>query len=537
MKPKSIIRHANFASIVFLFSLTLISLVPVAQNVGINNTGASPNSKAILDLSTTDKGILVPRVVLNSTTDPISGTKPMSLLVYNNGGSFGSNGFYYWNGTTWIQINLPSGTSGQTLRHDGSNWVSNSILYNNGTNVGISTTSPQSVLNIYEGGESSTQTDFTESLSDAGLLITTDYVNGAYTPGIFWSSQNNNATKPKAGIYLYEASAGSKMILATSTDYSTGITNDGIVIDDMGKVGIGTISPAVELEVQGDMKVSGLSGSGSRVVVADASGNLSATTSSAGWSASGNTATSGDFIGTINNFPLIFRVNNQDAGTIDASGRNTFIGYRVDYSDCGNNNVGIGYSAEITGGSSNSNSIAIGSSAEVEASDAVAIGTGVYNGDDNTIAIGSSSVNNIKLNGASSTSYAIVVGTNGSNGNGAYLTKGGAWTNTSDVNRKEDITSLNGADILKKVSELEITRWKYEGTDEYHIGPMAQDFYEKFRVGVNNTSISTIDPAGVALLSIKALNEKVNEQEVLIQELQKEIEELKKVVIKQKVTN
>jgi len=30
-----------------------------------------------------------------------------------------------------------AGTSGQTLRHDGSAWVANSVLYNNGTNIGI----------------------------------------------------------------------------------------------------------------------------------------------------------------------------------------------------------------------------------------------------------------------------------------------------------------------------------------------------------------------------------------------------------------
>jgi hypothetical protein len=37
---------------------------------------------------------------------------------------------------------LPSGTSGQTLRHDGTNWVANSVIFNNGTNVGIGTTAP-----------------------------------------------------------------------------------------------------------------------------------------------------------------------------------------------------------------------------------------------------------------------------------------------------------------------------------------------------------------------------------------------------------
>ncbi len=41
---------------------------------------------------------------------------------------------------------LPAGTSGQTLRHNGTDWVANSLLYNNGTNIGINQTSPDAPL-------------------------------------------------------------------------------------------------------------------------------------------------------------------------------------------------------------------------------------------------------------------------------------------------------------------------------------------------------------------------------------------------------
>ncbi len=43
---------------------------------------------------------------------------------------------------------LPSGSSNQTLRHNGTTWVSDSNLYNNGTNVGIGTTSPSQRLHV-----------------------------------------------------------------------------------------------------------------------------------------------------------------------------------------------------------------------------------------------------------------------------------------------------------------------------------------------------------------------------------------------------
>jgi hypothetical protein len=38
---------------------------------------------------------------------------------------------------TWTATSLPAGTSGQTLRNNGAGWVANSVLFNDGTNIGI----------------------------------------------------------------------------------------------------------------------------------------------------------------------------------------------------------------------------------------------------------------------------------------------------------------------------------------------------------------------------------------------------------------
>ncbi len=246
-----------------------------AQNIAINSTGASGNASAILDISSSDKGFLMPRVVLNTTTDPISGTKPSGLLVYNNGGSFGQNGFYYWSGSTWTPLSLPSGTSGQTMRHNGTNWVANSALYNDGTNIGISTTNPRAVLNVYDPDESTTQTNFTQSLSNAGVVITTDYTNTAYTPGVFWSTTNDNPSMPKAGIYLYETDAGSKMLFGTSTLYSSGITNTALAIDDNGNIGIGSTSPTAQLHTTGNVTFATFAGGGDQLLKVNNSGQVS----------------------------------------------------------------------------------------------------------------------------------------------------------------------------------------------------------------------------------------------------------------------
>ncbi|MFI5167827.1 MAG: tail fiber domain-containing protein [Thermoanaerobaculales bacterium] len=43
---------------------------------------------------------------------------------------------------------LPAGTAGQTLRSNGSGWLANSFLYNNGSAIGINTTSPVQTLDV-----------------------------------------------------------------------------------------------------------------------------------------------------------------------------------------------------------------------------------------------------------------------------------------------------------------------------------------------------------------------------------------------------
>ncbi|MFZ4058758.1 MAG: alpha/beta hydrolase family esterase [Ferruginibacter sp.] len=83
---------------VFFYAITANS-----QSVSINNTGAAPDSSAILDISASNKGILLPRVHLNSINDTITITKPkISLLVYNTNQQLSNGaGYYAWNGKSW----------------------------------------------------------------------------------------------------------------------------------------------------------------------------------------------------------------------------------------------------------------------------------------------------------------------------------------------------------------------------------------------------------------------------------------------------
>lgn len=117
--------------------------------------------------------------------------------------------------------------------------------------------------------------------------------------------------------------------------------------------------------------------------------------------------------------------------------------------------------------------------------------------------------------GTTSDTNPLTVGTDGTNGNGAYLSVGGSWTNGSSKTFKDNIQTLDSQDILQKINTLPVDEWSYdnEGPDIRHIGPFAEDFYSIFGVGNDNMHISSIDPAGVALVGVKALSEKLDSLE------------------------
>lgn len=176
----------------------------------------------------------------------------------------------------------------------------------------------------------------------------------------------------------------------------------------------------------------------------------------------------------------------------------------------GNFNVAIGFSA----GANNGNlpldySTAIGTYSSVTKS--------------NTMAFGAKNYTLRWAFGRSTTDYALQVGNDSNDGNGAFLSKGGTWTNSSSRAFKDNFEDLSNSDILFKLSQLNIQKWKYKGTDETHIGPIAEEFKDIFELGVkeDREHIATIDASGVALKAIQALIEEVKILKEKITELEK----------------
>ena len=92
-----------------------------SQNVAINSTGTAPDASAMLDVQSTTKGLLAPKMTLaqrNAISNPATG-----LLIYQTDGT---TGFYYNSGTTvsaiWTTLTTPP---------SGNNWA---LTGNSGTN-------------------------------------------------------------------------------------------------------------------------------------------------------------------------------------------------------------------------------------------------------------------------------------------------------------------------------------------------------------------------------------------------------------------
>ncbi len=76
-----------------------------SQGVGISEDGTDPDANAMLDVKSTNKGFLPPRVDLDSagTIAPLAGATA-GMIIYNQGGDE-PDGLYMWDGTAWTKLN------------------------------------------------------------------------------------------------------------------------------------------------------------------------------------------------------------------------------------------------------------------------------------------------------------------------------------------------------------------------------------------------------------------------------------------------
>ena len=99
---------------IFFIGLSLIALNATAQSVAINTDGSAADNSALLDLKSTNQGVLVPRMTQdnrNAIASPATG-----LMIFQTDNTAG---FYYNAGTpatpNWQVVGASSASSGPTL--------------------------------------------------------------------------------------------------------------------------------------------------------------------------------------------------------------------------------------------------------------------------------------------------------------------------------------------------------------------------------------------------------------------------------------
>ncbi|MEO0276069.1 MAG: hypothetical protein ABIM60_04755 [candidate division WOR-3 bacterium] len=156
----------------------------------------------------------------------------------------GTNYVLKWNGTAFVpqpEAGLPPGTAGQTLRHDGTNWVANSLLFNNGTNIGIGTTSPAYKLDV--AGNSRIQGD---------IYINSWPISVTSAPTVGYVLKwNGTAFVPQADATGIDGSGTATQVAFWTSSNTIGGNNNLWWDNTNNRLGIGTSSPSYMLHVTG----------------------------------------------------------------------------------------------------------------------------------------------------------------------------------------------------------------------------------------------------------------------------------------------
>jgi len=257
---------------ILIFLLSFFSLmVSTAQNVGINSSGAAPDASSMLDVASTNKGVLIPRVDIDDlTTEAPVSSATTSLLVYNTNTTTGP-GYFYWDGTRWAKISTKIKYSGSV---SSGNWYR--IATNSGNRADASFTLTDAISG---GGHSTMRFNAGVNYGDASGISFSLLSHSRYSTATFTKVRIiENGTYDGAHLEVYCNRSGSVAFFITDNEqnsgwipvnwtagsipsgwtvheyetdriFALGASDDLVTVNRSGYVGIGDATPSNKLSV------------------------------------------------------------------------------------------------------------------------------------------------------------------------------------------------------------------------------------------------------------------------------------------------
>jgi len=331
-----------------LISFLLLRVAVHAQmKIGDNST--SINNASLLELETTNKGVVLPRVSLTNITTP--SPLPAGLLtgtvVFNTNASTTNGngiGLYYWNGTSWSPVTPNISSSAWSITGNANtNYAVNFLGTTNNVSLRFRTSNVQRVIIDSLGrvgiatNSPSEKLDVSGNIRLSGALMPN---NNAGTSGFFLMSSgpNNPPLWFDAANYAWQLDGNpltSIRKFGSTTNYDIPFVTNNIErmrLTATGFLGIGLTNPLYALSVSAASNPLYLSG-----VQATATFNTDSVLTINGgvvkkapysslaagnWSLTGNTGTSAttNFIGTTDAMDFVTKTNNMERMRITGSG-------------------------------------------------------------------------------------------------------------------------------------------------------------------------------------------------------------------------
>ncbi len=347
---------------VFTFLLCVCCAVGYSQEgVAINNTGSAPNASAILDLQSTNKGFLVPRMTQSQKLGVAAPS--LGLLIYQTDGI---PGFYYFSGSEWTELTSQASAwslSGNAGTNNGTDFIGTtdaqdlSFRTNNINRLRLSQSGQLEILNtgssVFIGEQAGEVDDLTSNYN-----VFVGYRSGfSNTTGNYNLASGYRAMYSNVSGYRNIALGAEALFDNSSGYYNTGVGWRSLYNNTLGYQNTALGSQTLNANTEGFRNTA----LGYRALYFNIDGGQN--------TATGYQALYQNTIADRNSAHGFQALRNNTEGT-----GNSASGYRALYNNTtGNYNTGVGYSANSIG-TAYVNSTGLGYNADNTASNSVVVG-------------------------------------------------------------------------------------------------------------------------------------------------------------------